>query len=78
MCRACGGGPIKLSGALRERLGRAMGTGWELAADDEAWTDEDRQLAADAIERFCRHHLGRRLVATEASAQVRRTMEVDR
>ncbi len=65
VCRACGGGPLKLGGGQRHAMIRA-GT--------RAWDDVDRHLdatGAAAIDTFLEWHLGRRLAASGLVGQFR-------
>lgn len=65
VCRACGGGPTKLAGALREAMLRAATRRWD--APDPA-LGEDGAAAVDA---FLAYHLPRRLAGAELVSQVR-------
>lgn len=68
VCRACGGGRIKLSGAQRARLSAAATRRWDSLAA-ERW--EDPSSAARALDEFLDHHLGRRLAGGDVLSQVR-------
>jgi DNA repair protein RecO (recombination protein O) len=74
VCRACGGGPLKLTGALRRRLAAAGTRRWDALAG-EAWPAEERRTAARAVDAFLERHLGRRLAGGDVLTQVR---EVER
>ncbi|HJL16200.1 MAG TPA: DNA repair protein RecO [Sandaracinaceae bacterium LLY-WYZ-13_1] len=74
VCRACGGGPVKLSGALRARMRQAGTRRWDAQAQ-EAWPEEDRPTAGRALDAFLERHLGRRLAGGAVLTQVR---EVER
>lgn len=52
VCRACGGGRIKLSAAARARLGRAA------AAERPALIAEDASVALEIVEQALRQHAG--------------------
>lgn len=70
VCRACGGAPIKLSGALRARLARAAARHW----DDEAgaaWPADEIATAREALDALLARHLSHRLSGGELVAQVR-------
>ncbi len=59
-CRACGGGPIKLSGDARERLGAAVG--WDFAAAAAPpWPPSVLAEARRAVDAFVASHLDREL-----------------
>src|SRR5690606_18077283 len=49
VCRACGGAPIKLSGALRARLGRAAARRWDEEAG-AAWPAGEIAAAREALD----------------------------
>jgi DNA repair protein RecO (recombination protein O) len=69
VCRACGGGAIKLGGALRARLERAAGKAW----DDEArssWSDAELGTARTLLAELERLHLPRALTGFDLVAQV--------
>ena len=73
VCRACGGGPIKLSGALRAHMIRSATRAW----DEEAcarW-DEDR-AARGALDELLARHLSHRLRGADLVAQVREVRQV--
>lgn len=76
-CRACGGGPIKLDGALRASLTAAGTSGWDAIAQ-ETWIDARREAAGAALSAFLSHHLGRRLAAADVLSQVRGVAERER
>jgi len=65
VCRACGGGPTKVGGALREAM---------LQASTRRWDTPDARLTPDgaaAIDAFLAHHLPRRLAGADLVSQVR-------
>lgn len=75
VCRACGGGPYKLAGVLR----RALAAATTRAFDEVATMDlgpAHRRAAAEAIDAFAEHHLGRHLAASDAVSQVREVLRV--
>jgi DNA repair protein RecO (recombination protein O) len=74
VCRACGGGPIKLPGALRRLLSEASTRRWD-ALGTETWDEEARRTAGAAVDAFLSSHLGRRLAGGDLLSQVR---EVER
>ena len=69
-CRACGGGPVKLSGGLRSALVRAGGREWDTVAL-EPLGDVDRIAARRAFDAFFERHLGKRLAGADMVSQVR-------
>lgn len=69
VCRACGGGPVKLRGALRGSLQRASTRAWDEVAGED-WGPEDRR-GASAIDDFVAHRIGRRLAGADVLSQVR-------
>lgn len=70
VCRACGGGPIKLTGSLRRVLTEAGTRRWDTLAT-QTWEREDRWIGKQAVEAFLQHHLGRRLLGGDVLSQVR-------
>jgi DNA repair protein RecO (recombination protein O) len=56
VCRACGGGPILLSGAARARMIACAHDTW--CDDARGWSDRERGEATEAIDAFVRRHLG--------------------
>ncbi len=70
VCRACGGGPVKLGGPLRERMGDALTRRWaELAAAE--WPSPELTTARDAVDELLAHHVSHRLSGRDLVAQVR-------
>lgn len=69
-CRACGGGPMKLSGGLRATLLRAGGREWDAVAL-EPLSEVDRIAARRAMGAFLERHLGKRLAGADMVTQVR-------
>jgi DNA repair protein RecO (recombination protein O) len=69
-CRACGGGPVKLSGGLRAALLRARGREWDAVAL-EPLREVDRIAARRAFSAFLERHLGKRLSGADMVTQVR-------
>ncbi len=55
VCRACGGGPLLLGGALREKMERALGPRWDVETE---WAPDEVVSAEAAIAAFVRRHLG--------------------
>lgn len=68
VCRACGGGPIKLTGAVRAHMMRASTRSWDEEAD-AAW--EDARIARTALDELLARHLSHRLRGGELVARVR-------
>lgn len=54
MCRACGGGPLHLSGPTRARLRSAVGTAW---AEQPHWTEREREQARRMLDAVRDQHL---------------------
>lgn len=69
VCRACGGGSVHLSGALRARLGQCATRSWDVQAA-EAWGPEVG-AARDALDELLARHLSHRLSGAEVLTQVR-------
>lgn len=59
-CRSCGGGPMRLGGALRARLARAQTARW-LDAAAEHWPARDLAEARTATRWFTAQQLGKEL-----------------
>lgn len=68
VCRACGGGPIKLAGGTRERLRGATTRAWDALATSE-WPDIT--IARSTVDELLSRHLSHRLAGGELVAQVR-------
>jgi DNA repair protein RecO (recombination protein O) len=62
VCRACGGGPHRLSGAARMRLARSAGPDW-IDAAREPWPPRDLAEARAALREFIEQRIGRELKA---------------
>ncbi len=77
VCRACGGGPFRLSGASRERLAACLGRSWGDAADED-WPDRVLAEARGAVAAFVAAHLGRRLEGGALVSQIREVVETGR
>lgn len=55
VCRACGGGPLRLPASTRRLMSEAMGTAW--AEGLEGWRAEDTRAALDALDAFVDRHV---------------------
>jgi DNA repair protein RecO (recombination protein O) len=55
VCRACGGGPIVLRAATRERMSAATTRAW--ASELDPWTDLETRSADDLLGAFMERHL---------------------
>ena len=70
ICRACGGGPFKLSGGLRGALAGAASAEWPRLA--QHGLEPEALAIADAMTgAFVEHHLTQRLKAHDVDQQVR-------
>jgi DNA repair protein RecO (recombination protein O) len=70
VCRACGGGPLKLSPSARARMKRSVGPGFAA----EGAVEWPRSVVAEvrtALSELVAHHLGRPLKGAAVVAQVR-------
>lgn len=68
VCRACGGGPIKLSGPLRAQMARCATRSWDQETE-RPW--DDAPIALDALDGLLARHLSHRLRGADLVAQVR-------
>lgn len=68
VCRACGGGPILLTGALRVQMGRCATQRWDVGAS-ERWEGIER--AREALDEVLARHLSHRLSGAQVLTQVR-------
>ena len=61
VCRACGGGPMRLGASVRERMAASVLGGWS----DELtrWSDEDVRAAIEATDAFVVRHVATSRVA---------------
>ncbi len=69
VCRACGGGRVLLTGALRARMGRCATRSWDAPAV-EPW-GPDAVTARDALDELLARHLSHRLSGADVLTQVR-------
>ncbi len=70
VCRACGGAPLKLSGALRARFDRAASRRWDEEASAQ-WPDDELRSGREALDALLARHLSHRLSGGDLVAQVR-------
>ncbi len=70
VCRACGGGPVKLLGPLRSRMGAAMTRRWDALASSD-WPASELDVARDAVDELLAQHVSHRLNGRSLVAQVR-------
>jgi DNA repair protein RecO (recombination protein O) len=68
VCRACGGGPVHLSGRARERMRACVGKGW--ATGETVWPGRELAEVRRAIGDHLAAHVGRRLTGPDLVAQV--------
>jgi DNA repair protein RecO (recombination protein O) len=54
VCRACGGGPVRLSAGARARLQASLGRAW---AASLPWSDRERSEAGAALDALIHRHL---------------------
>ncbi len=59
ICRACGGGPLRLSGPARARASRCLGARWTEEGKDE-WAESERKEIERLATAMRREHLDRR------------------
>ena len=75
VCRTCGGGPIKLSGALRTHMRRCATEAW----DEEALGSWDAEkIARRTLDVLLSRHLSHRLRGADLVAQVREVRQAYR
>jgi len=68
VCRACGGGSLKLSGGARARMANAVGSGWDSV--ESRWPARELSDVRSVVAGLLEHHLGRRLLGGDLVSQV--------
>ncbi len=74
VCRACGGGRIKLTGPLRARIAQAATRTWD-DLPSETWSTEDRTTVRTMLDELFVHHLPHRLSGQNLVLSVREVQE---
>jgi DNA repair protein RecO (recombination protein O) len=69
VCVSCGGGRIKIPGALRARMMRALGRSWD--GEIETWPEKERGVARRVVDEVIARSLAREMSAGSMLAQVR-------